>query len=115
MRNMPDHITDSPDEFDNQVRDGIMTFSEERQQEDRAISIIHEALLNGDTFKSSVGRYTYDFSEVIEDHLSNNSDFTNALRKLMIGDKEEAVATIRDIINKATIDLAESIYHDLQS
>lgn len=102
--NMPDHITDGEDQFDNSKAKEV--------DEDKAIAVIQEALLQGDKFKI-YGKYTVDFSNVIDDNLTCNTEFANALRSLMNGDPK-AVFKVRDIANKATLKLATDIYKDME-
>jgi hypothetical protein len=81
-------------------------------EEEKSIAIIQEALLQGDRFQICGSRYISDFSSVVDDNLCCNTEFANALRKLMVGNTAEGVEAIRKVVNAETLSIAESIYLD---
>lgn len=103
---MPCHITAMGDEFDNHNSVEV--------DADKEIAIIQEALLNGDRF-NTYGNHMVDFSDIVDDSLCCNAEFSNALRKLMIGDKDQAVNSLREIVNNEALKLAEAIYEEREA
>jgi hypothetical protein len=108
---MPCSVTSADDQFDNDHSQRPKSFQQEQDEQEREIAIIQEALLHGDKFQA-YGRHITDFSTVIDDNLCCNTEFANALRRLMIGDTMNAVAAIRAIVNTETKAEAESIYEN---
>jgi len=106
VQGMPCHITAMGDEFDNHNSVEI--------DADKEISIIKEALLNGDRF-NTYGNHIVDFSNIVDDELCCNAEFGNALRKLMKGDRDEAVYELRKVVNKEAGKLAELIYMEREA
>ena len=101
VKGMPDHIDAGNDQYDNHNSVEI--------DDDKEIEIIKAALLDGDRFNTS-GRHVVDFSDVVDDHLCCNAEFSNALRALMVGDAVKAVKDMREVVNKEASVVAESVY-----
>ena len=111
IQGMPCHITAMGDE-----REPNESLLDERMEELKEIDEIAKALLNGDKFKV-YGGHIVDFSSVVDDELTCNPEYANALRKLMnvgdhIANTFEAAEELRDVVNKAVNKVAESIFED---
>jgi hypothetical protein len=87
---------------------------EENAAETLAVAQIADALYEGDTFNHSYNATrTVSFTDVVDDELCCNSEFSNALRRLMIGKADEkSIQAIRDVVNTATNRYAQSLYDD---
>ena len=104
------HITAGNDQFDNDYPNHPV--ADDEVNEAHCVREIAYALIDGDTY--DYGRYSYSFSNVIEDGLYCDAKFANVLRKLMIGkaDDAEVVKELRDMIYSETLEMAQNIHDE---